>query len=399
MSIDHVDSSHDPDRRPSKVEPEYQPGSRIWLFAALYFACYIPYASLPKYLTQRGVNEVKGISLLPISATAAVLSTLFFFSAVGWWRHANQRRIWKLSIPIPTRWTFLAGVTLAGIVAMTPLLYTSKGMSPALMGLLSRGGVLLLGPLIDTLTKQNKERYWYVGWALALLAVWVATDSLTFDLPRQAFVVVSLYLVFYFVRFNIIGSRVKAKTWSAKRRYWVEEQMIAAPIFLLTCALLAFIGWGEVGSQLRIGFGRLAHPSEPVVLYSLIIGMLGFSTGLCATFIFTSDESFSFCVPLNRAAGVFAQISATVLLSVFVGIGKLKTAEVLGAVILAFALGFMAIINRRKTVVPVVPPSCLGSTLINSTYNKPRSALAGSAIVLPSASAPPDTNKKNSMAA
>lgn len=72
-----------------------------------------------------GAGEgVSGMELLPATAMASALGMLIFLSAARWWRFATRRRIGGLSLPTPTRWTFLSGLATAAIIATTTRRYS-----------------------------------------------------------------------------------------------------------------------------------------------------------------------------------------------------------------------------------------------------------------------------------
>ncbi len=332
--------------------------TRVWLAALGYFLFYVGYAGLPKlFFTPHELQQkVSGWNLLPSAAFAAVITTIILFSVMRWWRHAQQREVMGIKVPFPGRWAILAGVAVAGIMLATPLLYTVPERSIAMMGLLSRGGVLLLAPVVDLMTRQSPKRYWWIAWFLALAAVFVATKGFNLDIPQTAMVTLSLYLFAYLVRFNVLGSQIKQGGWNTKRAFFIEEQMVAAPAFLLLTILIALFGPGDAGEGVRAGF-KLFFTLGPGVAPALLTGVLGVFTGLFATLIFIDKRAFAFCVPLNRASGMLAQVVATTLLFLFFDGAVPKNPTLVGAGILMIALVFLATMNRQTSS----PPSPQGA--------------------------------------
>src|SRR5688500_14043573 len=110
-------------------------GWSVWLAAAGYFACYVPYSGLTKALSSGLLpgQPVSGLQILPWSAAASLVSAAAFLLATGWWRSAGRARVLGVPVPAPTRWTFLSGVCSAAIIASTTLSYAFAGTSILLM--------------------------------------------------------------------------------------------------------------------------------------------------------------------------------------------------------------------------------------------------------------------------
>src|SRR5262245_50256141 len=128
---------------------------RIWLLAVGYFLFYIPYSALTKALTlgllpgMRG--PVSGFLILPATAVATTIVLLIFITEGGGWRTIDRRKLLGVTVPVVRARTLVSGVATAVIIATTTLNYTFVGISILLALLLMRGGVLIIGPITDTL--------------------------------------------------------------------------------------------------------------------------------------------------------------------------------------------------------------------------------------------------------
>jgi hypothetical protein len=184
----------------------FDPG--IWGYAFGYFAAYVPYSATTKAITSGWVEgqqgPLSGFAVTPLSVGAGVIGMYIFLTAMGWWRFASKRTILGREVPSPTWVTLISGLLTAGIIITTTLAYTFSGVSIVFMMLLMRGGVLILAPLIDTLTGRKTRWFSWVGLALSFGALVVAfsergpNDKLSFALTTVAVVDIVIYLSCYF---------------------------------------------------------------------------------------------------------------------------------------------------------------------------------------------------------
>lgn len=288
----------------------------IWWLAFGYFAAYAPYSALTKYMTRYG--GVGGTELLPPTAMASLVGMFLFISAMRWWKHAGSRTVLGLRIPVPGRWTFLSGLCTAAIIPTTTLAYTFSGISIVFMMLLMRGGVLILAPVVDVLARRK------VGWpsrvalALSLCALVVAFAGRgSFAITLVAFVDVAVYLAAYFVRLRFMSRLAKSEHEEDRKRYFVEEQMVATPTLVLTLALVALFGQGPFARDLAAGFTTFFH--SDMVPLAIVVGLLSQGTGVFGGLILLDRRENTFCVPVNRASSVLAGLLAALLLTWLVG--------------------------------------------------------------------------------
>ena len=182
----------------------------IWWWAFGYFAAYVPYAALTKVVTggliDTGGSKVSGVELLPATVMATVITAIGFLIATGWWRYAVKE---GRRFPTPTTLTVVSGLCASGIIATTTLAYTFKATIVFVM-LLMRGGVLIFAPIIDMLTGRKIK--WYSGAALALSIASLLTSVIGSSDPRiplLCMIDIGLYLLFYFVRLQIMSRKAK----------------------------------------------------------------------------------------------------------------------------------------------------------------------------------------------
>lgn len=304
-------------------------GLGVWGYAAGYFACYAPYSGLTKAVTEGRLGErVSGVELLPLTALASCAAMLVFLAASGWWRHAGK---WR-GIPSPGRWTLLSGICTAGIMATTTLAYTLRGVSIVLMMLLMRGGVLVIAPLVDAMSKRSIRWPSWLALGLSLAALVVALGRPSSPtLTALAIADVSVYLLGYFVRLRFMSRIAKSQDRTANLRYFVEEQLVASP------ALVVFLGALALGGQLALRSGFSDLLGSELLGPAVVIGVLSQGTGVFGTLILLDGRENTFCVPVNRASSVLAGIVATAALG-----AALPAAELAGGALIVIAVVILA---------------------------------------------------------
>jgi hypothetical protein len=322
----------------------------IWLLAAGYFACYVPYSALTKALSagiHPGVPEpVPGPALLPWTTAVSLLGMVAFLGASGWWRHATQRRVLGCSLPVPTRWTALSGLCSAAILTTTTLAYTFEGVSIVFVMLLMRGGVLVLAPVVDALTGRHARWFSWVGLGLSMAALVVAfAEDGGHGLTLACAVDVAIYLGAYFVRLRFMSRLAKSTDPVVTRRYFVEEHIVTAPAALAVLAVLAVWGQGELMLAVRDGFLALPWAAVPS---AILVGLLSEGTGVFGTLVFLDHSENTFSVPVNRCASILAGVVASAVLALWLGAPWPSAHELAGGGLVVLAIVVLTVGPRWR---------------------------------------------------
>ncbi len=321
-------------------------GWGIWALAFGYFACYVPYSALTKALS-RGVypgmeRPLAGFELLPFSLMASMVGMFAFITLKGWWKHAHHTRVLHLDVPHPTRWTFLSGLCTAGIVATTTMAYTFGGVSIVFVMLLMRGGVLIIAPIVDAISKRKVRWFSWSGLVLSLAALLVAfLEGAGYAITLVCVLDITIYLASYFVRLRFMSRFAKSVKENANLRYFVEEQMVATPVAMAIVAAVALLGDGDISRLLARGFVEL--PASPVFGLVLIIGLLSQGTGIFGGLILLDNRENTYCVPVNRCSSILAGVIASYSLTLFLGQRTPRTGEMVGAGLIIAAILFLTI--------------------------------------------------------
>ncbi|QSQ18160.1 hypothetical protein JY572_06860 [Myxococcus landrumensis] len=318
----------------------------IWLYALGYFAAYAPYSALTKALSTGALpgmeQGIVGFTLLPVSAVTSMVGMFVFLSLKRWWRFASQREVMGVKVPMPGAWTFVSGMCSAAIIATTTLAYALEGTSIVFMMLLMRGGVLVLAPVVDVLSRRRVKWPSWLALGLSLSAVVVASASdARATLSVVAAVDVGVYLLSYFIRLRAMSRLAKSEDKSLSTRYFVEEQMVATPFLVLILALAALWGGSAPALDLREGF--LGVFARGRLLEEMAVGLFSQGTGIFGGLILLDARENAFSVPVNRASSVLAGVVASVGLSVGMGLPGVGSRELMGAGLVMVAMVVLAL--------------------------------------------------------
>lgn len=330
----------------------------IWWFAFGYAACYAPYSALTKALTggllpkmERGLT---GFELLPATVITSVVGMFTFLTLARWWRFASHGRLFGVSLPRPTRYTFLSGLCTAAIIGTTTLAYTFDGVSIVFVMLLMRGGVLILAPIVDALSRRKTRWFSWVGLGLSLAALVLAfSEEGGYDITLVCAIDVAVYLVSYFVRFRFMSRLAKSEDPAVNKRYFVEEQMVASPALLITLGVVAWTGASETALAVRAGFTTFF--SRPIVAEALLVGLLSQGTGIFGSLVYLDKRENTFSVPVNRSSSILAGVLASYALTWFLGGAPPSWHQLGGAGLIVAAILFLSIppaLEKRRRAKP-----------------------------------------------
>ena len=314
---------------------------QIWWLALGYFIFYAPYAAFIKVTTTGlwpGVGgPVSGFRLLPavVISTAVVLPVIV--SLKGWWKYAGRRRLFGLSIPFPRPLVFLSGLGTAIIIGTTTLIFTFTGVSIVFALVLMRGGVLIMGPIVDRLFERRVRWFSWAAFAVTVPAVLIAlADVNNYRLSAVTATIIVAYLSGYLLRLPFATKLAKSDDKATTYRYFVEEQMVAMSCLVAIPAVFALIGEGEIMLELRHGFTGLF--TSGITIPAIIIGALYACLYCFGTLIYLDCRENTYCIPLNRGSSLLAGLFASYSLSLFFGQKPPSEAQLSSAGLLVTAL-------------------------------------------------------------
>ena len=318
-------------------------GLGIWALGLGYYLSYTPYSGLTKALSGGLITgtPIQGPVLLPISAITTVIGMFGFITVMGWWKYAGRREFFGVQVPFPRPLTFLSGVCLATIMGTTTLAFTFGGLSIVLVLVMLRGGTLVIAPIVDRIVGRRVRWFSWTAMFVSLLAVLTAiSDASTFTLTLAAGIDVAAYLAAYFFKLQFMSRLAKSDEREATLRYFVEEQMVASPLLVITLIVLSLIGATPVMLGFRTGFTSFV--TTPGALFAALVGFSYAALCVCTTLIFLDRRENTFCMPMHCGSSMLSGFTASAILAYFFNVSGPTTAQSVGAGLLIVALGFLS---------------------------------------------------------
>src|SRR6185312_11196958 len=317
----------------------------IWALGLGYFLSYTPYSGLTKALSiglfSSTHGPVAGPVLLPVSAIATVIGMFGFITAVGWWKYAGRREFFGFKIPFPRRLTFLSGVCMATIMGTTTLAFTFGGLSIVLMLVLLRGGTLVIAPTVDHIVGRRVRWFSWTAMFVSLAAVLMAlSDASSYTLTIAAIIDVAAYLAAYFFKLQFMSRLAKSDEREATLRYFVEEQMVASPLLVITLVVLSLIGATDVMLGFRTGLTSFV--TTPGAIFAALVGFSYAALCVCTTLIFLDRRENTFCVPMHCGSSMLAGFTASAILAFLYNQSAPTMAQTISSGLLVVALGFLS---------------------------------------------------------
>ncbi|HSE19507.1 MAG TPA: hypothetical protein VLB46_20760 [Pyrinomonadaceae bacterium] len=326
-------------------------GLTIWALGLGYYLSYTPYSGLTKALSGGLLTgtQVQGPVLLPISAIATVLGMFGFITVMGWWKYAGRREFFGVQVPFPRRLTFLSGVCLATIMGTTTLAFTFGGLSIVLVLVLLRGGTLIIAPVVDHIVGRRVRWFSWTAMFVSLAAVLMAlSDASNYTLTIAAVIDVAAYLAAYFFKLQFMSRLAKSGEREATLRYFVEEQIVASPLLVITLIVLSLIGAGDVMLGFRTGLTTFV--TTPGAFFAALVGLSYAALCICTTLIFLDRRENTFCVPMHCGSSVLSGFTATAILAYAFNQSAPTTAQSVSAGFLIVALGFLSPLHHFDRV-------------------------------------------------
>lgn len=317
----------------------------IWALALGYFTFYLPYIALIKIiilgLWPGGRQPASGFELLPSAIIATAIVMPLIITLLGWWKYAGRREFFGLRVPLPGRWLFLSGVGTALIIGTTTLAYTFKGVSIILALVVLRAGVLTLAPLVDIVFKRKVRWFSWVALGLSVTALVVGfADVGNYKLSSTFVLIVIAYLTGYILRLPCMTVLAKSRDEDARRRYFVEEQMVAMCLLVAVPAVLALIGKGQIMLDLRHGFTTFF--GNGLIVPALLVGVCYACLCVFGTLMYLDCRENTFCVPLNRCASILSGVVASYALTFFLNQPPPSVFQLAAAGLILMALLFLS---------------------------------------------------------
>lgn len=313
----------------------------IWWLALGYFVFYAPYAAMIKVTTSGWwpgePGRISGFRLLPAAVISTAVLLPLIVTLAGWWPHAGRRQVFGRSVPFPRALVFLSGLGTAIIIGTTTLIFTFPGVSIVLALILMRGGVLIMGPIVDGIFKRRVRWFSWAAFSVVVPAILIAlADVGNYRMSNVTAAIIIAYLSGYVLRIPCATKLAKSTDRATTYRYFVEEQMVAIVFLVAIPAGLAIIGRGEIMMELRSGFTGFF--TSGITLPAVIIGAFYACLYCFGTLIYLDCRENTYCIPLNRGASLLAGFVASYALTLFFTSSPPSSSQLASSGLLVMAL-------------------------------------------------------------
>jgi hypothetical protein len=286
-------------------------------FVLVYLLVYLPNIVVTKLITSiphQGLGRpLTGLETLPATLIISTVITYVFIWLSGWHRDANAILVAGKRVPVPTRYTLMSGFGTALVLFTVPLSFTFQGVSIPFIQLLMRGDILVIAPLVDMMFGRRVRWWSWTALVLVLIALVVTIgDRGGLDLPPLAILTVLLYTAGYFVRLAVMTKVSKGHGPASVRKYFVEEKVVAMPLSVLVLAMISASGIGAQAGELEFGF--LGVWTDPILMPLIAIAVTMTAIAILSIIILLDPRENSYCVPMERAASLPAELAGAVIL-------------------------------------------------------------------------------------
>src|SRR4029078_13670996 len=134
----------------------------------------------------------------------------------------------------------------------------------------------------------------------------------------------------------------------ATLRYFVEEQMVASPLLVITLVVLSLIGAGDVMLAFRTGLTTFV--TTPAAFYAALVGLSYAALCICTTLIFLDRRENTFCMPMHCGSSMLSGFTATAILAYWYGQSSPTMGQTLSAGFIAVALGFLSPLHHLDRI-------------------------------------------------
>ncbi|MEL7231537.1 MAG: hypothetical protein AAGJ85_03390 [Pseudomonadota bacterium] len=230
----------------------------------------------------------------------------FFVLYWSLWQAGRRRRA---RAGPAVRWTgasVASGLAAIAIVAATVMAFLFEDVSILLALLLMRLGVLILAPIIDSITGRTVSKAAYIAAALCGLGCAFSGLFGTFrGLSVPVWGVLCAYLLGYAIRLSLMTRYAKTPKRSARGDWFIVEAQITATAMLVVGTLTAMTA--TVGEPARI------LDQWQMLAVSLVAGLAYGYAFVNGTLIYLDWRENVRAVTINRSASLLAGVAASLI--------------------------------------------------------------------------------------
>ncbi|MBS1516536.1 MAG: hypothetical protein JSS91_00440 [Bacteroidetes bacterium] len=338
---------------------------RLLQLCVFYFIFYVITGISVKYFlgsSELGFPGMGNVQYLFYSTTGGTLFALGIVLALRWYKMQTNGYITFMGIRMPEEFVYIipSGVCTAVIIPTTTLMY-SLPISVMVAMVIMRGSVIIISRIVDFLQirsgilKKKVYREENIAVIFAILAVlinlfWIKEGGFDFLYNTAAVVILSSYIVSYFIRIYIMNyyKNTRGKNIKQDNKGFFAVEQIAAFITLVIVGTILFYSpqyFGWENPQINEFTGAILDPVKDWG-WAIFAGTAFGAVAFFSVFIFMfKGRTATFAGLVNRLTSLIAGTTATLIFYVFFG-GNFPTVE--DWVSLVFILAAVAFISKAE---------------------------------------------------
>ncbi|MEO6694923.1 MAG: hypothetical protein ABIY50_00650 [Ignavibacteria bacterium] len=333
-----------------------------------YFVFYIITGVSVKYFLgspQLGFPGMKDLEYLVYSTIGGNLFALAVVLILRWYKMQSNMMVDFLGMKVPVELMYIipSGICTAVVIPTTTLMY-SLPISVMVAMVMMRGSVIVISRIIDAIQirqgilKKHVYMEENIAVIFALIAVainifWSKTGGFDFIYNTAAVIILSSYIVAYFIRIYIMNyyKNTRGKNVKQDNKGFFAIEQIFATITMLIAAIVIYnspqlFGWD--GAQISSFIGAINNPLPMwgwAVLAGTAFGMVAFFS----VFIFMfKGRTATFAGLVNRLTSLIAGTAATLIFYFAFG-GKFpSTEDWISLIFILIAVAFITKAEKKR---------------------------------------------------
>jgi hypothetical protein len=335
-----------------------------------YFVFYVITGMSVKYFlgsASLGFPGMKDLEYLVYSTIGGNLLALGTVLILKWYKIQSNNKIDFLGMKVPEELFYIipSGICTAVVIPTTTLMY-SLPISVMVAMVIMRGSVIIISRLVDAIQikkgilKKHVYKEENIAVVFAMLAVainifWSKGGGFDFIYNTAAIVILSSYIVAYFIRIYIMNyfKNTRAKNVKQDNKGFFAIEQISAAIVLLTAGILIYKSpefFGVNNEQINVFIGAFDNP-QPMWSWAVFAGTAFGIVAFFSVFIFMfKGRTATFAGLVNRLTSLIAGTTATLSFYFLFG-GKFPaTEDWISLVFILIAVGFITKAEKKRTL-------------------------------------------------
>lgn len=335
--------------------------SEIALFSVGNVLFYIPHMMITKMASSglfasTGGRHVTAFELMPLFVVGNFLSMFFCFFVLKWKRHIRYVDFLGINIPRIKAHTFIWGLCTTAQIFTVVWIYSFSGISVIFATLLMKGGIILLSPLADLISRKRKRSIYWPSLVAALLSfaalIIALSDNSDISISAACVIDIVAYLGAVMLKLVMMSHWAKSGDLAERQRFLAEGQI--ATTLATALAVLVMGAFGAVGVGGPFGEtwnGLTIVPTMGFIVAPILNGIASMGNGIFASLVLLDRRENTFCVTLVQSSSLIAGTISSFILALYLSQAMPTANKLIGTAIVLVAVAFLSYrdsVERKK---------------------------------------------------